>query len=143
MPKHHHFASALQRVIQARDATRGAQSAYAEIAGLEQATFSRYLTGRSRPNVNWLERIIHPLTDAERAEVVVAYLRDDVPESARDLVRITSLIDEPLHTAEEPADAIAALPKKKKEVIYGLAREMQNQAVWEALEATWRMMKSR
>lgn len=143
MPKLHHFASALQRVVQARDATRGAQSAFAELAGLEQATFSRYLSGVSRPNVDWLEKIIQPLSDSERAEVVVAYLRDDVPECARDLVRITSLLDEPLRAAEEPSDIIASLPKKKKEVIYGLAREMQNQAVWEALEATWRMMKSR
>jgi transcriptional regulator with XRE-family HTH domain len=137
-----HFANALQRVIQNRDSSRGAQSVFARQCGIEPANLSRYLSGDSRPDVEWLEKICQPLSDEERVEIVMAYLRDEIPPSAATLVKIISLLDSPLRIAEVPENPLDALPKKKREVIEGLAREFaSSDAVFEAFEATWRLLR--
>jgi transcriptional regulator with XRE-family HTH domain len=144
------FGNALQRIIQNRDPNRGAQIAFARQSGVEHYNIGRYLSGQSRPNIEVLEQICQALNEEERADLIVAYLQDEIPPSAKDLVRIINLVNpspETARVAEEPlattsANPLDILPKRKRIVMEDLIRECaESELAFEAFEATWRLIK--
>jgi transcriptional regulator with XRE-family HTH domain len=117
-----YFSSALQKVIEARFPGRGGQTQLAREVGLEQATMSRYINAESRPDVNVLEQICAALPRAQRAELAIAYLRDDLPPSAEECVQLVNLCNSGARTKPIP-ETRERLPKKLRDAFIKLEED--------------------
>jgi transcriptional regulator with XRE-family HTH domain len=137
-----HFSTALQAKIEANFSTRGGQTALAKQAGIEPASLSRYLNDVSRPDVEALEKICVVMDPAERVDVVIAYLRDEIPPSAQQLIRIVSLI-ESSRVAEEPPQR-TPLPKKLRAAFDFLEEKASGDTLLqESILATYHLMRGK
>lgn len=62
------------------------QTFLSEASGISQGQISRYISGEDSPEKENLEKICKALCESDRADVVLAYLQDQIPESARHLI---------------------------------------------------------
>ena len=124
-----HFSTAPQQLIETRFEGRGGQTQFSKLVAMEPASVSRYLAAASRPDVEALEQICSALEPAEVAQLVVAYLRDDVPPAAAKLVRIISLIDSPKSAANPEPAPRPRLPKKLQSAFEFLMTEAEKHPV--------------
>lgn len=138
-----YFATNLQKLQEARFDGAGGQTLFAKQLGLNQASLSRYLADQSRPDVKILEQICGALEPDEIAKLVIAYLEDDIPPTAKDLVRVVNLISN-TRVAEtpDPLPEIEKLPKKVQQAFQYLIREaVQHAVVGDAMIANVALMK--
>lgn len=94
-----------------RDWLRNGRS-QAELAGLgdvDPANVSRWLSGQSKPDREAVGRLIASLGDSEAAELLVAWLRDILPEGAERLVRVAAV----------PKSGDRATTLRDDEAVYG------------------------
>lgn len=141
-----HFSSALQRLIEERYPARGGQTAFAKQVGIEQATISRYTNADSRPDVGMLEQICVTLEREQRAELVLAYLRDEIPPSAQDCVRVINLCAEPAaaNIPEEVSRPRDRMPKKLREAFEFLEEDaLKSPLSADAVLATVALMRGK
>lgn len=136
-----HFSTALQRIVEGRSPGRGGQALFAKEAAVEPASLSRYVNAESRPDVELLERLCGPLDEAERAALVLAYLRDDVPPCARRLVALGCAAERPDLAAD---DVRTRLPLALREAFELLETEAERSpVVANAILSTAALMKMR
>lgn len=80
------FSQCLQDVM---GGTRGWQKKLAMEAGVNAANVSRWRKGQSLPDREVLARLVGKLTREEGARLAVAWVRDQLPVNARELVTVT------------------------------------------------------
>lgn len=81
------FAAALMSTLQELGWT---QTRLAEESGIQLAQINKYAKGRVPALPETLETICKALPADQRAVLILAYLEDLVPESGRDLVKVSS-----------------------------------------------------
>jgi transcriptional regulator with XRE-family HTH domain len=108
------FSAALESVIRGRNWN---QTAAASAFAISVGAASNYLSGR-RPAPEQLAQICAALEDHERASLLEAHLRDELPKAYRELVAITQTGESPAmreealsawQTADLPPSTRAAL----------------------------------
>ena len=107
------------------------QGEFAKRVGINQASISRYLNESNRPDVENLEKLCSILDPAERADLVGSFLLDDIPPSARYLVRV--ITDSPKVQEEPPPSVRNHLPPKVRaamDLLEKLAAESKEVADW-------------
>lgn len=67
------------------------QGDLAEMAGVNPANVSRWLSGRSRPDAEAMGRLVANMERSDAAKLLAAWLRDFIPEGAGHLVRLEAL----------------------------------------------------
>lgn len=135
------FAIALKVALERREL---AQVRVAELAGINPSLFSRYLAGNVRPSQEVLERICQAFPEPiDRAEIVIAHLKDETPPSAHELVQITSLVGGSVQ--EQPTSYIEIpIPKAAREDFeYLMRRSQAHPEVIEWIAATVDVLKGR
>lgn len=137
-----YFSTELQRTLEKRS---GSRAAFAQSAGIAASTFHNLYHGENSPTVSELEKICLQMERAERAQLVMAHLRDQVPASARELVRIVSLVDDPAAREEAARDySDIKLPTKLREDFEFLMRSaVQHPAVGESIASTAKILRGR
>lgn len=124
------FSTQLQVVL---ERLKISQREAAKEMGIPASLFHRYYRGTFRPKPEVLEKICRILNDPERAELVVAHLRDETPESARDLVRIMNLFADARIEGEPDYAYRVDLPEATRQafdLLMTLARDDQDVADW-------------
>jgi hypothetical protein len=81
------FSNALTRAI---EETQPSQTAFAKACGMDLRHLNRYVRGTANCGAGNIQIIAQALPDAQRGEVVTAWLRDMVPDVANGLVSILS-----------------------------------------------------
>ena len=133
------FSAALSHVIRGRS---WAQTTAASAFCISQGALSQYLSGR-RPAPEQLAQICAACDDSERAALLAAHLRDELPEAFRDLVSIVQAADNPV-LREEAIEAwkSAPLPPATRAALDLLAKEAAScEAVREFLIAAADMLR--
>jgi transcriptional regulator with XRE-family HTH domain len=80
------------------DAKGGSQTDLARLAGVDAANVSRWLRGQSKPDREAVSKLLEILPQREASELVCAWLRDQMPKYAQQLVEVRAL---PLSVSEE------------------------------------------
>ncbi len=133
------FSAALSQVLEGRKWT---QSDTAAAVGLSQAAVSKYLGGR-RPDQKSLELICEVLDEYERAQLLLAHLRDEVPQNYRDLVHLTATAGSPT-LKEEAIEGWrnAPLPRDVMQSLELIAREAaHDESVRELIRSTANILR--
>lgn len=101
----------------------------AKRAEMQPSLFNGYYNGSHRPSLEGLEKICRVFDKPERAALAAAHLRDELPSSAADLVRIVNLVESP-RTEEESGEAYSKtkLPKKVMKDFEFLMQQAENDA---------------
>lgn len=81
------------------DAEGHSQLDLARLAGVDAANVSRWLRGRSKPDREAVAKLTEILPRSEAAELVCAWLRDQMPKYASQLVEVHAIATSP---SEEP-----------------------------------------
>jgi transcriptional regulator with XRE-family HTH domain len=81
------------------DAENRTQLDLARLAGVDAANVSRWLRGQSKPDREVVARLTEILPRPEAAELVCAWLRDQMPKFAGQLVEVRAV---PGYSSEEP-----------------------------------------
>lgn len=120
------FSAALETVI--RDHTWN-QTEAASLFGISPSAVTNYLAGR-RPAPEQLAQICAALEDHERASVLAAHLRDELPTTYRDLVAVSQTGESPA-LREEALSAwkTAALPPATRAALDLLADKARSTEV--------------
>lgn len=101
-----YFSTELAAVLEDLGVSR---ALFAERIGLASSSLHNLVHAKARPDAEALETLCIGLDQPQRARLVIAHLRDEIPPSATDLVRIVSLVG---RTHEAPPDEPKArLPK--------------------------------
>lgn len=133
------FSAALDSVIRGRGWNQSTAAAH---YGISIGAISNYLAGR-RPAPEQLAQICNALEDHERAALLEAHLRDELPEIYRSLVAIT-------HTGESPtlreealaAWQTAALPESTRVALDLIANKARaDEIVRDWIEASAAMLR--
>lgn len=112
------------------------QSELASRAGLDAPLLNRYYNGKHRPSPETLESICSALLERpDRAEVVAGHLRDEIPPSGKDLVRILELVDAAPRTEEAPFADIQLTQKARRDFEFLMRRSADDPTVVDAVEA--------
>lgn len=82
------------------DAEGRSQLELARLAGVDAANVSRWLRGHSKPDREAVAKLTEILPRQEAADLVCAWLRDQMPKYAQQLVEVRSI---PASLNEEPA----------------------------------------
>jgi transcriptional regulator with XRE-family HTH domain len=82
------------------DAEDRSQMDLARLAGVDAANVSRWLRGQSKPDRQAVAKLAEVLPRQEAAELVCAWLRDQMPKFASQLVEVHAVSSSP---GEEPA----------------------------------------
>lgn len=89
-PRVSYFSDALTDLLAARPM---AKTAFAAEIGMEASKFSRYATGVYRPDREILRQICTGCNDdSEISTLLIAHLRDELPEPYRHLIHIVSTV---------------------------------------------------
>lgn len=83
------------------DAENRTQIDLARLAGVDAANVSRWLRGQSNPDRKAVAKLVEILPRHEAAELVCAWLRDQMPKFASQLVEVHTV---PTALGEEPAN---------------------------------------
>lgn len=75
------------------------QTTFANDCDIPRPHMSKYVSGALVAGAVIVEKIAAALPEKQRAAVVVAYLRDRVPECARELVKISAVLSKPTRGA--------------------------------------------
>jgi len=133
-----YFATCLREII---DASGRPQSDIAGAAGIAPAMLSRYAADKSDPTLQSLEQICAALPEDERIRLVIARIRDCIPESAYPCIRIHA-VNESSRTQEDAAGYIAGLPRSTREALDYLTAECRRSpSMRHALEAFTRVLR--
>ena len=117
------FSNTLQIIL---ERVPGSRSAFAERCGIPNSTMHTYLHGTAIPAVEALEKLCLALEPPDRAELVIAHLRDQTPPSAQDLIRIVALIGA-VEESPAPDDyRQIKLPKRVRDDFENLMRRAMN-----------------
>jgi transcriptional regulator with XRE-family HTH domain len=129
------FATQLRTLMEARGIN---QTRACERTGISGGQMSRYVNGKNRPPRDEFAKLANLFSDdADRTDLLVAYLEDRIPKSARGLVRIRRA-----DPRRAPEQFRADMPKRLREALDGLAElAIEDQAVADYLIATWRVLK--
>ncbi|MEA3212276.1 MAG: hypothetical protein QOE70_5333 [Chthoniobacter sp.] len=127
-----YFSAALDALMRENEFTQLGLSRH---AGVHQGQLSQYLQGLRWPEAEGLERLCTAF-GADGVSLLVAYLRDQIPESLRDKVEISPR----QKGAKEKPGFMATyerLPRRIRELLEDAARECERRpAVVAALEST-------
>lgn len=99
------------------------QKALAESATVSQVMISKYINAEARPEVAVLERICN-VFDADGAKLLVAFLRDEVPEAYERLVSIEPR-ERSARLKEDGPSILDRLTPKARKAIEAVARECE------------------
>jgi transcriptional regulator with XRE-family HTH domain len=117
------FGAAIEAAIQRRDSNR---AALARACGLAPSTIGDLINGKIAVSEKNLARILHGFPDArDQVELLLAYLRGQVPSSLRGAVTIEAADTQWLLSE---ADPLAALPPKLRDEVASIARRMAEDA---------------
>jgi len=121
------FGAAIEAAIQRRDSNR---AALARACGLAPSTIGDLINGKIAVSEKNLARILHGFPDArDQVELLLAYLRGQVPSSLRGAVTIEAAGTQwLLSEAPAAADPLAALPPKLRDEVASIARRMAEDA---------------
>jgi transcriptional regulator with XRE-family HTH domain len=121
------FGAAIEAAIQRRDSNR---AALARACGLAPSTIGDLINGKIAVSEKNLARILHGFPDArDQVELLLAYLRGQVPSSLRGAVTIEAADTQwLLSEAPAAADPLAALPPKLRDEVASIARRMAEDA---------------
>lgn len=86
------FSEALQQALADIDRT---QVDFADFCEIPRPQMNKYVTGAITAGAQTLETIATALPEKQRAAVVVAYLRDRIPSSAEDIVKVSAVLGKP------------------------------------------------
>lgn len=90
-----YFSGQLRRLLEQGHT----QASLADAAKIPQGQFSKYVNDKARPDRDSFRRLCDILGDFDRAQVARAYLQDEVPESAHDLVAVLATLSPKEETA--------------------------------------------
>ena len=117
------FSQILKRVTSGFATTQE----FADACGLSQSTVWRLLNDKVLPDSSTLERLCQFLPDSESADLLVAYVLDQIPENLRSIVQISpAQIDSA--QLDDYAQIIASLPKHVRDALLAIARECREDA---------------
>ena len=135
-----YFSVALKTVLEEKGLT---QSELSRDAGLDSGLMSRYAAGSIRPSIQVLEKLCLQFEPKFRAELAAAHLKDELPKSAAELVRIVPFDQGPEigeQISQQPARA--RLPKDLREAFDFLERTaIDNPDLSEHIKTLCRMLK--
>lgn len=137
-----YLSNALGVVLENRNIT---QTALCMMTDISQSQLSRYLSGENAPSLAAVEQICKALPESDRAEIARAWLYDQLPPSARNLLTI-STISPPLPgaqwTVREP-DPDFAMPKDLRKAFDFLEKlSVTNPYVRSSIMATYRILSN-
>lgn len=137
-----YFSNQLRVLVEKLDISR---AQLADLAEIPASTLHKYFHGLGRgPDTADLEKLCAILEDKEdRAQLVIAHLRDETPHSAADLVQLASLVHNGRVREDSPAPAIS-LPKSVREdfeFLQGMAAK--HPEVVDSIRSTVRIIRGR
>jgi transcriptional regulator with XRE-family HTH domain len=88
-----HTMSHVLRQFQLLKQEYGSGEELAKLTGLSKATISRVTTGKVFPDESTIEKFCAAIPPAKAAELTIAYVRDLLPESARNLIHLEAAIE--------------------------------------------------
>lgn len=104
-----YLGPAIQRILDELNIT---QRQFAEMSGVDASLLNRYVSGDVRPSREVLEKICVALEAARnRSAVALAHLRDELPPSASELIKIVDLVQEPESGLREEPEENQPAPK--------------------------------
>lgn len=134
-----YFSAALEAIIRSKNIT---QSELAKKASVHQGQLSRYLSEDVRPDSEALRRLSDALGQ-DGPDLVVAFLRDLIPDSLRGLILISMNRTATPQDAARP-DAFNRLSVREQELIHRLAGEFEKSPEFvTVIEATLNLLRSR
>lgn len=101
------------------------QSALCSQADISQPQLSRYLTGENSPSLETIEKICTVLPESDRSEVARAWLYDQMPPSARDLLTIH---------AHDPSGQVALIREERQTTVPSFAMPGKLREAFDFLE---------
>jgi transcriptional regulator with XRE-family HTH domain len=135
------FSDALDSLMREKSFT---QLALSRRASVHQGQLSQYLNGQGRPEMAGLERLCDAF-GAEGVTLLVAYLRDEVPEKFRNEVEIRTRKKVP--PAKESiafAESLDQLPPRIRDLLEDAARACERRPeLIAALESTIALTRER
>lgn len=137
-----YFGNALRGILEGSHMT---QSSLCEQAGISNGQISRYLAGENEPSSEMLDKICAIFPEEERISLVMARLKDVVPASARDLVKIIpAAVPSTLMVQELPLEETRLpLPPSLRKAFDFLERmAVENRAVADSILAAYRVLSS-
>lgn len=123
------------------DAAGSSQLELARLAGVDAANVSRWIRGQSKPDRQAIAKLAETLPQHEAAELVCAWLRDQMPKYAQQLVEVrpipTSAQEEP-PAVDFPAGTSAEL---RKRLIFFGKLAVQNPDIRKILDVCYKAAK--
>jgi hypothetical protein len=137
-----HFSNALQIAMEHYP---GSRKAFADSIGMPASTLHGYYHGSTPPTVEDLGKIIETLDPAMRAFLVTSHLRDQVPASAQEFVRVLNLLAEP--TMKEVAEAeyvkVTLPPALQADFVFLARKAIEHPEVADMISSTARLLRGR
>lgn len=131
-----YLSNQLAVVLESLGVTQTALCAQTDIS---QSQLSRYLSGDNDPSLDAVEKICRALPERDRAEIARAWLYDQMPPSARELITIVGSQPE-LSLREDPPTF--AMPATLREAFDFLERAaIDNGDVRLSILAAYRILK--
>jgi hypothetical protein len=131
-----YFSTELDALLEELGVSR---AAFADGVGVPASSFHNLINGR-RPEVSAIEKICGALSPEQRANLVIAHLRDEIPPSAAEFVRLISLVA-PL-AKEMPDEPAIRLPKSVRADFDYLERmALKHPEVVDSIRSTVRILR--
>ena len=138
----HRFRTVLSKFIRENNWT---QQQLASRLDADQATVSRWLSGRVEMGASSLQRLLAEIPLEHRSLMLEAYLRDCVPEGFEELVQITPANPSTLaeysdsHKADEPKFPEPLEPELRKRLVYFAHMVTRSPDVRKLLDVVYRL----
>ncbi len=116
------------------------QTRIAELSGISLSSINKYFRDAAPVGPKVVEKIIRVFPPPHGADLLAAFLRDEIPESLSNLVEIlpTALrLNEP---APDPIPGPDVLGGEARELIAFFARRMKDKTIYAMLESTRRAL---
>lgn len=123
------------------DAGGHSQLELARLAGVDAANVSRWLRGQSKPDREAVAKLTEILPKQEAAELVCAWLRDQMPKYAQDLVEVRPLA--PAAIDDVPANGFpeGISGELRKRLIFFAKLAIQNPDIRKILDVCYKAAK--